>query len=167
MLLFRKFFIMFCLFVAGCGWKPVYYQSSADSEYQKTAVVEIEKVPNYEGRLLTQKLRDVLNPTNEQIDKTYILKTQLVEALDSDQGIVGDNTSTRATMRITANFQLINKKSGKTVIDESTFAVSSYNILSMPYPTVTSEEATRKRLIDSVAEQIGTRIAVYFNEENK
>ena len=167
MLLFRKFLIIAFLFIVSCGWKPVYYQDSAGEKYQQTAVVEIEKVPNYEGRLLTQKLRDILNPTNEQVYKTYVLKTQLVENLDTEQGIVGDNTATRATMRMTANFQLIDKKSGKTVIDESTFAISSYNILTMPYPTITAEEATRKRLVDNVAEQIGTRIAVYFNEENK
>lgn len=157
---------MFC-FIAGCGWKPVYYQSTRDKEYQRTAVVEIEKVPNYEGRLLTQKLNDILNPTNEQIEKTYLLKTQLSENLDSEQGITGDNTATRATMRMTAFFQLINKKSGKTVIDESTFAISSYNILTLPYPTETAKEATRKRLVDVVAEQIGARIAVYFNEDKE
>ena len=163
--MFRKFFIIVFCFIEGCGWKPVYYQSTTDKEYQRTAVVEIEKVPNYEGRLLTQKLSDILNPTNEQIEKTYLLKTQLSENLDSEQGITGDNTATRATMRMTAVFQLIDKKSGKTVIDESTFAISSYNILTLPYPTVTAEEATRKRLVDVVAEQIGTRIAVYFNED--
>ena len=164
--MFKKFIILCVVFLSCCGWKPVYYESSSDG-YQPTAVVEIEKVPNYEGRLLTQKLKDILNPTNEQVAKTYVLKTQLAETLDSDQGIVGDNTSTRATMRITANFQLIDKKSGETVLDESTFAVASYNILSMPYPTVASEEATFKRLVDVVAEQIGTRIAVYFHKDEQ
>jgi len=151
------------VFLTACGWRSVYYQPAAEQSVD-TTVVEIAPVPNEQGRQLVQKLHDILNPTDDQVEKKYVLNVQLSEDLDTEQGIIGDNTATRATMRITAQFQLVDKSNGKAVIDESTFAVSSYNILSMPYPTVTAKEATRTRLINVVAEQIGTRIAVFFKQ---
>lgn len=160
----NKIIVLFiCFFcITSCSWKSVYYQPTPDGDIH-TATVEIAPVPNQEGRQLVQKLKDILNAKDAQVEKQYILNVQLKEDLNTDQGIIGDNTSTRATMRITAQFQLINKLNNQVVIDESTFATSSYNILTMPYPTVTAREATRKHLIDRVAEQIGTRVAVFFS----
>ena len=159
--------MIFCVSLSCCGWKSVYYQSDAQEGNDKTASVQINPVPNESGRILTQKLADILNPKAEDIEKKYVLKTQLTESLNTDQGIIGDNTTTRATMRITARFQLVEKKTEKVLLNESTFAVSSYNILWMPYPTITAQEATRKRLIEVVAEQIGMRIAVFFNKDEQ
>ena len=159
--------IVLCISLACCGWKSVYYESDVQNGNCKTAVVQINPVPNESGRILTQKLSDILNPCADNVEKKYILKTQLTETLDTDQGIIGDNTTTRATMRITGHFQLIEKKTEKVLLNESTFAVSSYNILWLPYPTVTAQDATRKRLINVVAEQIGTRVAVFFNKDEK
>ena len=159
-MLFKK--IAFCsllLLFTACGWQPVYYRSDSDLPVE-TAFVEVLPVPEENGRLLVQQLKDLLNPQNENIDKKYALSVSLEERLNTDQGILGDNTSTRATMKITARFQL--KKDDKVLLNDSAFATSSYNILMLPYPTVTAENTTRKRLIDMLADKIAMRLAVYF-----
>ena len=163
-MLCKKIILMglYSLCLIGCGWRPVYYQFDKNTE--QTSMVEIAPVSNEDGRLLIQKLKDILNPQNEQVEKKYTLKIELSEHLNTEQGIIGDSTSTRATMRMSAQFKLIDKAKEAVLIDESTFAESSYNILTLPYPTVMADEATRKRLLDVVAEQIGTRIAVFFAE---
>ena len=159
-MLFRKlaFGVLF-LSIASCGWQPVYYREKSDVPVE-TAFVNVLPVPEEVGRLLTQQLRDLLNPQNENVDKKYALSVSLEERLNTDQGILGDNTSTRATMKITARFQL--KKGDKALLNDTAFAASSYNILMLPYPTVTAENTTRKRLIDVLADKIAMRLAVYF-----
>ena len=68
-------------------------------------------------------------------------------------------------MKITALFTL--KQGNKVLLSEKAFSTSGYNILMMPYPTVTAENTTRKRLLDVLANNISMRLAVYFNKENE
>ena len=129
----------------------------------KTASVNILPVPEETGRLLVQQLKDLLNPQNETLEQRYSLSIALGENIYTDQGILEDNTSTRATMQITASFKL--KEKDKILLEDSTFATSSYNILKTPYSTVTTENTIRKRLIDMLADKIAMRLAVYFNNQ--
>ena len=148
--------------LCACSWRPVYYQNSSDIPVQ-TISVDILPVPEENGRLLVQQLKDLLNPQNEQVEKEYTLSVRLEENLDTDQGILGDNTATRATMNIKAHYVL--KKKDTVLLSDSTFATSSYNILMLPYPTITAEDKTRKRLIDVLADKIAMRIAVFIQNQ--
>ncbi|MBO5997529.1 MAG: hypothetical protein J6P93_03290 [Alphaproteobacteria bacterium] len=152
------------LFLSGCGWHSVYYQSS-DEETLQTEKVDILPISNESGRTLRLKLEDLLNPQKKEDKKEYTLQVTLKERIDSDQGILGDNTSTRATMRLDAKIVL--KQKDKVLLDTETFAVSSYNILMLPYPTVTAEETTRHRLLDVLANQIAMRVSVYFKNSQE
>lgn len=149
------------LFLASCGWTPVYYSNSSDKSVQ-TEKIDILPIPEETGRFLKSKLEDLLNPEKEDVKKEYTLQIILKERIDSDQGILGDNTATRATMRLDA--QIILRKNGKELLNTNTFAVSSYNILMLPYPTVTTEDTTRHRLLEALADQIATRVTVYFKK---
>ena len=154
------------LFLSSCGWTPVYY--SADSEQViENQKIDVLPIPDETGRFLKSKLEDLFNPQKQDIKKEYTLQIVLTERIDSDQGILGDNTATRATMRIDA--QIILKQKEKVLLNTYTFAVSSYNILMLPYPTVTTEDATRHRLLETLADQIASRVTVYFktHQDNK
>ena len=153
------------LFLSGCGWQSVYYRPSAD-ETMQTEKIAVLPISEETGRFLRSKLEDLFNPQKKDVAKKYTLQVVLTERIDSDQGILGDNTATRATMSLTA--QIILKQKDKILLDTNTFASSSYNILMLPYPTVTAEDATRHRLLDVLAGQIATRVSVYFkNQETK
>ena len=150
------------LFLASCNWTPVYYSDSSTKGLQ-TEKIDILPIPEETGRFLNGKLEDLLNPEKLNIKKEYTLQIILNERIDSDQGILGDNTATRATMRLDAH--IILKQKEKVLLDTSTFAVSSYNILMLPYPTVTTEDATRHRLLEALANQIAARVTVYFKKK--
>ena len=161
-MLFKKYIIAFVvLFLTSCGWAPVYYNASGEQELE-TSKIEILPIPDETGRFLHSKLEDLLNPEIQDLKKEYTLQIILKERIDSDQGILGDNTATRATMRIEA--QIILKQKEKVLLNTNTFAVSSYNILMLPYPTVTTEDTTRHRLLEMLADQIATRVTVYFKK---
>ena len=150
--------------LGACSWQPLYYQGKLDVVSQ-TAQIEILPVAQESGRELVNKLKDLLNPENKDVEKKYSLFIFLKENINDDQGILGDNTSTRATMRITADFTL--KEGNKVLLKESAFSTSSYNILMLPYPTVTAENTTRKRLLEVLANNIAIRLGVYFKNEKQ
>lgn len=150
--------------LGACSWQPLYYQGKLDVVSQ-TAQIEISPVAQESGRELVNKLKDLLNPENKDVEKKYSLFIFLKENINDDQGILGDNTSTRATMRITADFTL--KEGNKVLLKESAFSTSSYNILMLPYPSVTAENTTRKRLLEVLANNIAIRLGVYFKNEKQ
>lgn len=159
-MLFRKLlFVLF--FLAGCGWTPVYYSKSENAGLE-TEKIDVLPIPEETGRFLRTKLENLLNPSKTDFAKEYTLQVILNEHIDSDQGILGDNTATRATMQINAHILL--KQKENVLLETDTFAISSYNILMLPYPSVTAEEATRRRLLDALASQIATRVTVYFKK---
>ena len=46
-------------------------------------------------------------------------------------------------------------------------AISSYNILTDPYSTITAEQAVRERLLKTLADEIALQITSYFKNEEK
>ncbi len=164
--MFRKYLVItLLLFLSACGWRPLYLDF--DEGNAQTARVEVLPVPNYEGRLLTQQLKDNLNPSNFDVPKLYTLSVVVAEQVNSDQGILADNTSTRATMTIRANFALKDKKSGALLLQNSVFSTASYNILMTPYSTVTAKQQTKQRLLNVIAGQISNHIAAYFQSQEE
>ena len=109
-MLFKKYIIAFVvLFLTSCGWAPVYYNASGEQELE-TSKIEILPIPDETGRFLRSNLEDLLNPEKQDLKKEYTLQIMLKERIDSDQGILGDNTATRATMRIEAQIILKQKE---------------------------------------------------------
>ena len=163
----RIFFGLFWLAVGtGCGFTPVYWQDKdAPSFLEKTAQVEITPIPEESGRILTQALKDNLNPKNMDAPKNYTLSVQIKETIDKDQGILGDKTSTRATFYLKAVYQL--KTAKKVLLSSTAQAISSYNILTDPYSTVTAEQAVRDRLLKALAKDISLQITSYLKSEEE
>ncbi len=165
-MLFARYFLFLCAFgVAACGFKPIYYTPKGETSVQElTAQIRILPVPEETGRLMVQTLKNTLNPDNLSVEKKYNLGVSLSKSINTDQGILNDNTSTRATMTMRAHYTLKDAQ-GKTVIDDSTFAMTSYNILTVPYSTVTAEQASERRLIKLLAEKISLHMANYFKKK--
>ena len=150
------------LFLTGCGFSPVYWQDGTDF-LEKTAQVSIAPIPEYSGRILTQALKDNLNPKNIDAPKNYTLTVKINETIDKDQGVLGDKTSTRATFYLKAFYFL--KAGDKELLSSIASATSSYNILPDPYSTVTAEQAVRERLLKILANDISVQITAYFKHE--
>ena len=154
--------------LGACGFRPIYYTPTGETSVQSlTAQIRVAPVPEETGRILVQTLKNTLNPDNLSVPKTYTLDVRLDKILNTDQGILDDNTATRATMTLRA-FYVLRDKNGTPIINDSTFAMTSYNILTAPYATVTAEQASEKRLIKIVADTISLHMANYFKtQENE
>lgn len=150
--------------ITGCGFQPIYYTPKGEKSVQSlTAQVQILPIPEETGRIMVQSLKSALNPENLSVEKKFSLSVRLNQHINTDQGILNDNTSTRATMTMTA-YYVLKDKNGREIINDKAIAMESYNILTTPYSTVTAEQASQKRLIKLLSEKISLRLANYFKK---
>ena len=163
---FKTLLLLGLTALSACGFKPLYQNTENKNIVSETAAVQISPVPDYIGRVFVQTLKNNLNPNNKEEDKKYQLDCSLSEKINNDQGILNDNTATRATMTISANCHLKQKSDGRSVFSKTVCAKSSYNILILPYSTVTSEEKTRQNLTKQVAQDMALYIAAVLKNED-
>ena len=162
----KGFLFAFFMFV-GCGFRPVYYTQKNEVSFdEKTASVRIEPIPEEIGRICVQELKNNLNPEGKNVPQKYVLQVSLIKREAQDEGILEDNTATRATMTIVAKYTLSEISTGKKIIGRSVSAVSSYNILrANPYATITTAQATEKTLVKNVADQIALHVTEKMKKE--
>ncbi len=164
---FVKFFLFVgILLITACGFKPIYYTPAGQTPVQSlTAQIRVLPVPEESGRLLVQTLKNTLNPDNLSVEKTHELSVVLTKNINTDEGILNDNTASRAKMTMTASYTL-RDKDGRVVLADKTYALASYNILIVPYSTVTASQATERRLIKILGDKISLRMANYFKTQS-
>jgi LPS-assembly lipoprotein len=170
------------LLVSGCGWKPLYERpgasvnsGGASAELAKISIdpVETLKGPDplsgnptetlYHSRaaqLLQNYLKEALNPYGAPEAASYHLAVQLTQ-LTRAASSLGDGTATREDLVMSAQYRLNNGKD-KTVLDETTSIVTSYDILREPYADLTSRRDAQQRAAQQIAEAIQTRLAAYL-----
>ncbi|MBO7332112.1 MAG: hypothetical protein J6U64_00415 [Alphaproteobacteria bacterium] len=152
-----------CLFfglLVSCGFRPVYYTGKGEVPFDtKTATIQIMPIPNEIGRICKQELKNNLNPENKDVPYKYQLEVTLEKQEIRDQGILEDNTATRATMIMKAHYSLTEIATRKEVAKGTVFAESSYNILrANPYATITKADSTEKELVKNLANQIALHL---------
>jgi LPS-assembly lipoprotein len=146
--------------LAACGYKPVY--GSKGAIQQNLGQVRIGQAPNREGQVLRNALVDRVNPRGEPGAAPYNLKIEYTES-QSQVAIRRDETATRANLRISVNFELRETASGVVVLKGRSRRTASYNIVQSDYANVVARRTAQRRAAELVAEDIATRLALYFN----
>lgn len=108
-------------------------------------------------------LRDRLNPQGQPAAPSYRLHVRLRESL-SELGVRRDETATRANLRINADFSLRDYNDKHEVFSGRSTSTTSYDILENPFATTISEEDARERALREVADDIETRLAIFFSK---
>src|SRR5690606_38257871 len=114
------------------------------------------------GQQMHNFLRDRLNPHGQPVSPSYRLRVELAETR-TNLGVRRDETATRANLRMDANFALLNYDSDTPLLTGRSSSTTSYDILRNPFATTVSEEDARDRALREVADDIETRLAVYFS----
>jgi LPS-assembly lipoprotein len=149
--------------LAGCGFKPL-YSSGADDETIATdlATVRVEPLRDRTGQQMHNLLRDRLNPNGQPVGPNYVLQVHLTESL-TKLGVRRDETATRANLKMEAEFFLRAVGGEAAVLSGRSSSTTSYDILSNPFATTVSEGDARERALREVADDIRTRLALYFS----
>jgi LPS-assembly lipoprotein len=150
--------------LAGCGFQPLHAQRADESSVaMDLASVRIDPLRDRVGQQMHNFLRDRLNPRGQPVSPNYRLQVQLTERL-SELGVRRDETATRANLRMDADFQLVDLNGEKAVFSGRSSSTTSYDILDNPFATTVSEGDARDRALRELADDIQTRLALYFTK---
>jgi LPS-assembly lipoprotein len=148
--------------LAACGFQPLYGQGNQNESVSASlASVRIDPLRDRVGQQMHNFLRDRLNPDGQPVSPGYRLQVSLVEKL-TELGVRRDETATRANLRMEADFTLLEYGGEAALLRGRSTSTTSYDILSNPFATTVSEDDARERALREVADDIQTRLALYF-----
>lgn len=154
--------------LTGCGYRPIYAHSSptaVEGTVAELGAIEIDTIRDRAGQMMRTELkrRLVLRPGAKPL---YSLKVTLHESI-AQLAINRASFATRANLTIVANYNLIDNATGRTLTGGSLSSMSSYNILSSFYATHAAQDDSRKRTVEVLADDLRTRLSIYFNGPHK
>lgn len=176
--------LVFCglFMLAGCGFRPLNNEPSATSSAAgeniraDLATIHIKPIKDRVGQQLRNLLLSRLNPTGGPAQPLYNLHISLTESVQQ-LGIKKSSFATRANLLITARYWLTRtprldaggatgeapeKLGDGELAKGSVQAISSYDISAYQFTTLTAQRDARRRAVREIADDLRTRIAVYF-----
>jgi LPS-assembly lipoprotein len=154
--------LLVCLLLAGCGFHPLYGDSHLSPQL---ASIYVEPIPESTGYELRNSLIDLLNSDGEAAGKAYHLAVTLTVA---NQGVAlqNDATITRYNDTLTATYILTDNK-GQELTHNTLTGLSSYNVATGPYATLSAQQDSDKRAAEDLAQRISLDLGVYFHRVRK
>lgn len=153
-----------CLFLADCGFSPI-YGSVSGSKAVETSLnnVAIDPIPDRQGQMLRNHLIDRMYFSGRPSHPEAALHVALRSTL-SDLGIQKDATTTRSQLSMWADYSLTSPD-GKELLKGTAHSVVGYNKLSAQYGTLAAEENAYDRVVNEIGEQIVNRLSLYYAEK--
>ncbi|MEO8560245.1 MAG: hypothetical protein ABI439_14335 [Rhodospirillales bacterium] len=160
--------VLVSLLVAACDLQPLYgnRDKPGDAVFNDFAQTKVDTIPDRAGQLLRNELLDRINFRGEPSKPTYELKIKLTE---TQQNILvrSDEIATATNVSSVADYELIDIATKRVLTSGRSISINRVNILRSPYATVVSSEDARQRAAQQIAEDIRTRIGIYFNSARK
>jgi LPS-assembly lipoprotein len=154
--------------LGGCGFQPVYMPTAsgnAGPAQRELASVYVGIIPERPGQLLRQALQERLG-NDSGTPSAYDLT---VSFGISGEGVAieSDTIATRIRLIGSANWSLVSHDAKRTVLASgSARAFDAVNVFDSEYFASDLEtEAETKRIAESLASQITTRLAVWFRQQ--
>lgn len=151
------------ILLEGCGFRPLYGSRQAGAASVELAAIEIKPISDRAGQQLHNLLLDRINPRGRPAQPRYVLTVRLSQGIER-LAVRKTAFSTRANMRLTASFELSPAGGGEQLVSGTSQAISSFNIFNSEFATLTSEKDARSRATGQLAEDIRTRLAVFFTQ---
>ena len=156
------------LVLSGCDFQPLYgnRDKAGDAVFNDFAQTKIDTIADRSGQLLRNELLDRMNYRGEPVKPAYELKIRLTE---NTQNILvrSDEIPTAANVTSIADYELIDIATKRVLTSGRSTSINRVNILRSPYSTVVSSEDAQRRAAAQIAEDIRTRIGIYFNSARK
>lgn len=149
---------------AGCGFRPLYKQTSNTNTVQEFSQISIAQPEDRPSQQLRNYLLDNLTPYGQPDRPLYRLDYRLTESLGS-VFVTRSEEITRSNVQISASVTLYDYQSGQPLMSLSANSQASYNVTQADYANLVSEKNARERALRDVAEQIRLRLGNYFDRK--
>ncbi len=166
-----KFFsglsVLVCL--SSCGFQPLHQADTAHVK-EETSLIKIALIPDRQGQILRNYLLDSLNSYGEPENPIYRLSIGL-NITGGDYSFRRDSTAARTIITSIAQFNLVDIKTGKTVLTSSAEATTAYNIgahsNTSAFPSIVAEKKEIERGLQLLAHEIRLQIISFLASEKK
>jgi LPS-assembly lipoprotein len=149
--------------LAGCGFQPLYGERASGARVgDDLQSVRISPLPQRNGQILHNFLRDDINPYGQPAEPLYELRIGLRETSE-DSGIRRDETASREVITMRAAFQLVDLAADSVLYEGQARSSSAYNILDDRFASIVSAEDARERALRELSADIKLRLAAYFS----
>ncbi len=157
---------LLALAVGGCGFQPVYKGGARGATVPQMAAISVAPIDDRTGQLVRNHLLDLLTPRGAPARPLYRLEVKLRETKDG-LALEQDESVTRFNLTLHATFEMNELRSDRTLLSGSTRAIAAYNVVRSDYANLIAERDARARSSQEVAQEIKTRIAVYFRRQEQ
>jgi LPS-assembly lipoprotein len=151
------------LLLSACGFHPMYGDHSDAATAANYSNIEIGNIPNRDGQYLRNQLIDRMYLDGRPADTVYALKIAPVKTITTNLGIRRDATATRAMVETDTTIQLVEKTSGKLLLQRDIRATGGYNLLDNQFATIVSRQSVDNHMLEEMAEDIVTELGLYFH----
>lgn len=157
------------LTLSACGFEPMYAAGNAAAKTLSTATpgIEVASIPDREGQHLRNLLIDRLYANGRPADAPYLLQISPLETEIVNMGIQRNAAATRAQMRIIAHLQLIDKSTGKVLLQRTVKADGAYNLLDNQLATLVSQQNVTENVLREISDTAVTELALYFRRQEQ
>jgi LPS-assembly lipoprotein len=160
--------VLLPLLAGACDLQPLYgnRDKAGDAVFNDYAQTKIDTIADRPGQLLRNELLDRMNYRGEPGKPAYELKIKLTE---NQQNILvrSDEIATAANLTSIADYELIDIATKRVLTSGRSTSINRVNVLRSPYSTVVSSEDAQRRAAQQIAEDIRTRLGIYFTSARK
>ncbi len=168
-------FFAILLTLAACGFEPMYgshapsattapVDGSAAAPVEATLnQVEIGIIPDAEGVYLRNLLIDRFYQTGYPANPPYTLAMDKVEQSRSDLDITIESEATRRVLTVTTSMRLLEKATGRPLLERSFRVVNSYDVIGSQFSTRIAEQDALEAALADIARQVELQISLYLN----
>lgn len=153
----------FCLFLAACGFTPMYASGDKDA-VAGLDKVEIATIPDEEGVYLRNALIDRFYQNGYPANSAYRLEITPIAEQERDLDITVESEATRKQVYLSTSMNLIDKATGQSVLSRNLSAITSYNVLGTQFTTRISEGDAREAALNDLARQIEMQVALFLKK---
>ncbi|WP_395647252.1 LPS assembly lipoprotein LptE [Terricaulis sp.] len=150
----RLIILSFALLLSACGFSPMYAQPNGQSAI---GPVYIEEIEGKSGHVLKRELDRILAVENDGSAPANLRITLLEQV--TPLGLRRDESSTRAEIRLTANY-VLTPANGGTVMRGSVFTVTTYDIPTAAFGEIAAQDDARERAAETMAERFRAELAL-------
>ena len=145
------------LALSACGFTPLY---GSQSVTKGLGAIEVVAAEGRAGYLLREKLDDALAR-----DVNVLPSYRLIYGVNETRyarGVRVDNVANRYELNLTANWTLVDTKTGKPVRSGSTSAAVTYDSADQPYASIAAQQDSQERAAAEVARKIQLDLAAWL-----
>ena len=158
--------LLLVIFLCSCGFTPLYKQTKINGSYSSATINEMSKIritviKDRFGQQLRNELLDIITPKGAPLSPTYRLDVKIDKKEVVQQAMRNDVTATSERIEYLVSYKLFSEQNK--LVEGTSIAFVSYDILTNPYSTTTAQKKAESDAAKILANDIALRIAAYFH----